>query len=140
MPTPTLFEEDPHTQKVLAVYKRLGFQDPFEYALEKMRNNLGPQRVQEIGTVGALHCIFRDTGRTTYAICQAIAYVESTKRVVLLPGYQRKGVSDLQALVRQLCEQAKSEHRSIRVAGTRGPHLPDAVQLAENAPVIPYAL
>lgn len=141
----TLIYEDTHTQKVLDVYKRRGLQDPFEYALTKMRANLDPQRVREVGTVNALRFIYRDTGRTTFAICRALAYAEDRKRVVILPCLSRHGdVKDLVALVDEAWTDlgSKSAPRAlIQVAGARNrPYFADAVQVDENALIINYDL
>lgn len=55
------------------IFRRLDLEDPDEFAIRRMRENLSLDRVRQAGTRLAIESVYRRTGRTTRAIIGGIA-------------------------------------------------------------------
>lgn len=69
--------------RTLDVYRRLNLDPPHTWAVHRMRANLSERRVEELTPEAALAMVNRNTGRTTFAVCQAIACALVYKQAVL---------------------------------------------------------
>jgi hypothetical protein len=136
-------------EATLQIYRHRGLLGPYAYAIGQMRTNLSPERVDALpqGEVDAIeHCLQR-TGRTTFALHQAIAASMAGHSVILavtplVPHAQRiqevramleEGLSAMNANV-SLCMHRIGVYSEKHPAGARP--APPLIMLAEDAPVV----
>lgn len=136
-------------EATLQIYRHLGLLGPYAYAIEQMRANLSPERVDALphGEVDAIEQCLQRTGRTTFAIHQAIAAAMAGHSVILAvtpraPHAQRiqevramleDGLAAVNASV-SICLHRIGVYAEKHQTGARP--APPLIMLAEDAPVV----